>query len=60
MSNAVMNKENWVQLFRETGLDDDAMNAWHQKFEARYPAGHHSFLEWLGISKDEIKAIRAL
>ena len=60
MSNANMNKEKWVLLFREIGLDDEAMRAWHQAFETRYPGEHQSFLEWLGISSDEIKVIRAL
>ena len=60
MSNEVMNKENWVQLFREIGLDDATMRAWHQKFEARFPDGHQSFLEWLKIPEEEIKEIRAL
>ena len=60
MSNEVMNKEKWVLLFREIGLDDETMSVWHQKFEAKYPNEHQSFLEWLGIAKDEIGAIRAL
>ena len=60
MSNEFMNKEKWVLLFREIGLDDATMRVWHQKFEANYPTEHQSFLEWLGIAKDEIGAIRAL
>ena len=60
MSNKVMNKEKWVLLFREIGLDEAAMHKWHREFEARYPDGHQSFLEWLGISEDEIGRIRAL
>jgi hypothetical protein len=60
MNNAVMDKTKWVLLFREIGLDDDTMRAWHQAFESRYPEGHQSFLEWLGIPPDEIKTIRAL
>lgn len=60
MSDEMMNKENWVSLFRDIGLDDETMREWHRKFEARHPGGHQSFLEWLGIPEDEIKAIRAL
>ena len=60
MNNEVMNKEKWVLLFREIGLDDASMKRWHQAFEARYPQGHQSFLEWLNISEDEIERIRAL
>jgi len=60
MSNKVMNKEKWVRLFREIGLDEETMVLWHRKFEASYPEGHQSFLEWLNISQDEISRIRAL
>ncbi len=60
MGNAVMNKEKWVLLFKEIGLDDATMTKWHKEFETRYPNEHQSFLEWLKISKDEISRIRAL
>ncbi len=60
MSNEVMDKEKWVLLFREIGLDDETMHRWHREFEARYPDGHQSFLEWLQISQNEIGRIRAL
>ena len=60
MSNEVMNKEKWVLLFKEIGLDEATMIQWHKEFETRYPDGHQSFLEWLNISEDEIRRIRAL
>ncbi len=60
MSNEVMDKEKWVLLFREIGLDEATMVQWHREFESRYPEGHQSFLEWLNISEDEIRHIRAL
>lgn len=60
MSNEVMNKEKWVLLFKEIGLDEATMTRWHQEFEARYPDGHQSFLEWLNIDASEIRQIRAL
>jgi len=60
MSNEVMNKEKWVLLFREIGMDDATMVKWHQEFEARYPDGHQSFLKWLQIPDTEINSIRAL
>jgi hypothetical protein len=60
MSNKVMNKEKWVRLFREIGLDEETMVLWHRKFETSHPEGHQSFLEWLNISQDEISRIRAL
>ena len=55
-----MNKEKWVRLFREIGLDEETMVKWHRAFESRYPECHQSFLEWLNIPRDEISRIRAL
>ncbi len=55
-----MQKEQWVELFRAIGLDEAAMKRWHREFEARYPQGHQSFLEWLQIPADEINQIRTL
>lgn len=60
MSNNTMNKEKWVLLFKEIGLDEATMTQWHREFEARYPDGHQSFLEWLNIDEKEIRHIRAL
>lgn len=60
MSNAEMNKDRWVELFREIGLDDETMMRWHRLFESRYPDGHQSFLEWLQIPAEDINCIRAL
>ena len=60
MSNEVMNKEKWVLLFKEIGLDEATMTQWHQAFESRYPEGHQSFLEWLHIDENEIRHIRAM
>ena len=56
----VMNKAQWVELFREIGLDDETMLQWHRLFESRHPQGHQSFLEWLQIPEDEITRIRGL
>jgi len=60
MSNEAMNKDKWVKLFREIGLDETTMKQWHREFEVRYPEEHQSFLEWLHISQAEISRIRAL
>ncbi len=59
MSHEAMNKEQWITVFRDAGWDDEAMEQWHQAFEARYPDGHQAFLEWLQIPEAEIRAIRA-
>ena len=60
MNSETMNKEKWVLLFKEIGLNEATMTQWHQAFEARYPEGHQSFLEWLNIGESEIRRIRAL
>jgi len=53
-----VSKVEWVAMFREIGLTEDAMMKWHHLFETRHPDGHEAFLEWLGISPDEIAGIR--
>lgn len=60
MTNEVMDKEKWVLLFKEIGLDEATMVKWHHLFEEKYPDGHQSFLQWLQIPADEIERIRAL
>lgn len=57
-SSRIMNKQDWVELLRASGLDDDAMRRWHIEFERSMPEMHQDFLESLGIEKKEIKAIR--
>ncbi len=58
-----MNKQitvsDWVAMFREIGLDEAQMHKWHKLFEARHPADHQRFLEWLGLKPDEIDRIRS-
>ncbi|MDX2455754.1 hypothetical protein [Desulfosarcina sp.] len=54
-----VSKDQWVAMFREIGLTEDAMMKWHRLFEARHPDGHAAFLAWLCISPDEITRIRA-
>jgi hypothetical protein len=51
--------EEWVQRFRSIGLDDEAMKKWHRLFEQENPAGHQSFLEWLGLPAERITAVRS-
>lgn len=53
-----LGKEKWVAMFRETGLTDEQMMAWHRLFEKRHPEHHQGFLAWLGIATDEIAQIR--
>lgn len=50
--------DEWVRRFRAIGLDDTAMQNWHQLFEMENPDGHQSFLEWLGLPAERITEIR--
>lgn len=50
--------EEWVGRFREIGLDEETMRQWHRLFEEQNPAGHQSFLEWLGLPAERITEIR--
>ena len=58
MKNQV-NVNEWVAMFREIGLDHAQMERWHKVFEARHPASHQSFLEWLGLKPEDIDRIRS-
>lgn len=50
--------DEWVKRFRSIGLDEAAMQKWHKLFEGENPAGHQSFLEWLGLPVEKITEIR--
>ncbi|MFN3880493.1 MAG: hypothetical protein ACK4L8_03595 [Nitrincola lacisaponensis] len=58
MSNASMTREQWVELFQATGLDENMMHKWHCEFERRYPVQHQSFLQWVGLSEKDILSVR--
>ena len=49
----------WVEMYKEIGLDEEKMMRWHHTFELRHPEGHQSFLEWLGLPPKEVDRIRA-
>jgi len=53
-----MNVEQWVELFKEVGLDDAQMMKWHRLFEAKYPEAHQNFFEWLRLPVEEVEKIR--
>jgi len=53
-----MSVTEWVALFRDIGLNDAQREQWHKLFENRHPAGHQSFLEWLGLTPEDIDRIR--
>lgn len=58
MNAAKMNREQWIELFEASGLDDAMMQRWHVEFERRYPAQHQAFLEWIGLTSDEAMRVR--
>ena len=53
-----INKEQWVSMLQELGLNETALRRWHRTFESRHPEAHQTFLEWLGIGAEEIGQIR--
>lgn len=54
-----MNKEQWVNILKASGMNDEAMHKWHIEFERDLPEVHSDFLESLGCSVDEIVKIKA-
>ncbi len=58
-SSSTIGKNEWVDMFREIGLNEETMLDWHRVFESRHPDAHEQFLQWLGIPADEIADIRS-
>jgi len=56
----VVTLEEWKRRFHAVGLDEQAMRKWHRLFEEENPAGHQCFLEWLGVSPEQIVCIRRI
>lgn len=53
-----VDKQGWVEMFWEIGLDETRMKRWHAVFERRWPEAHQGFLEWLGEPEASIEHIR--
>ena len=58
MKQEAFGKRDWVEMFREIGLDEAAMHRWHAIFERRWPEAHGSFLEWLAVPPADAERIR--
>ena len=58
MTTGGLDKQGWVAMFRQIGLDEAQMQRWHAIFEQRWPDAHQSFLEWLGEGAGEVGRIR--
>ncbi len=56
--NGPMNKEKWTKMLWKAGFSEEDMLAWHREFERSAPAKHQRFLSLLGLSEEEIDAIR--
>lgn len=54
-----LTKQRWVEILRESGMDEQDMTNWHKRFEQMEPLGHLKFLQSLNIDEQEIEAIRA-
>ncbi|CAD6528357.1 hypothetical protein LMG27952_02198 [Paraburkholderia hiiakae] len=51
-------KDAWVAMLRCAGFDEAEMDRWHAAFEAENPDSHAAFLASLGLTREEVKAIR--
>ncbi|WHH61774.1 MerR family transcriptional regulator [Petroclostridium sp. X23] len=58
LQTSLIEKENFVDILKTIGLKEEEMDKLHAEFERRYPKEHQTFLEFLGISVDEIRLIR--
>lgn len=57
-STKTMNKDQWVNILKTSGMDDAAMHRWHINFEKDLPEVHTDFLQSLGFNPDEIVKIK--
>jgi len=53
-----MDKGKWVKLLRASGFTDEDLARWHRDFERTDPVYHKRFLEFLGLTPPEIRAVR--
>ncbi|MBI5329943.1 MAG: hypothetical protein HZB71_04955 [Betaproteobacteria bacterium] len=58
MNASNMTREQWIELFQAIGLNEATMQKWHCEFERRYPTQHQSFLQWIGLSAEDILNVR--
>lgn len=53
-----IDKDQWVAMLDEAGIDDAGKWRWHRAFERDNPEAHRRFLDSLGLSPDEIETVR--
>jgi len=56
--NMLIDKETFKLILKSAGLEDELLNELHIQFEKNSPEAHQSFLEFLGVSAEEIELIR--
>lgn len=54
----LMDSQTFVSILKSTGLDEETMNHFHTQFEKNSPDLHQLFLEFLGMTDEEIKHAR--
>lgn len=54
----IMDKDTFVSILKTSGFREEVMEQLHKEFEKNAPEAHQFFLEFLGISKENIKHIR--
>lgn len=55
-----LDRETFISILRSAGLEDEMLKHLHIRFEKDSPDSHQFFLEFLGITDQEIKQIREL
>lgn len=53
-----VDKSAWVGMLQRAGFTEDDMRRWHADFEAEGPHEHDAFLRSLGLTAEEVRAIR--
>lgn len=56
--NAMMTKEKWTGIMRDSGFSEEDMWRWHAQFERSAPEDHDEFLRFLHIPSAEVAQIR--
>lgn len=56
--NLIIDKETFTSILKAAGLEDTTLKQLHIQLEKNSPDAHQLFLEFLGISEEEIKLIR--
>jgi DNA-binding transcriptional MerR regulator len=56
--NPPLDKQTFVAVLSSAGLDEQVQQRLHMEFEKSSPESHQTFLEYLGLSDDEIANIR--